>query len=142
MTIRWEIKEESCFCVEKMGRDLAVFWKFGTYPFVTRCIWESMNQYIGGIWFNSAFLLLGGCWRLLLKECQTCQSKEEKKNRLSPWIKWYKLNMNWIWNWNWNQNDKNVVDDDWNQKKFFFIWVFFWKNNFIWLRKKKEFGNK
>ena len=37
--------------------------------------------------------------------------ERRKKNRLSPWIKWNKLNMNWIWNWNWNQNDKNVVDD-------------------------------
>ena len=94
-------------------------------------------------WWNLIQFGFFAAWWLLLKECQTCQSKEEKKNRLSPWIKWDKLNMNWIWNWNWNQNDKNVVDDDdWNQKKFFFIWVFFWKNNFIWLRKKKEFGNK
>ena len=44
MTIRWEIKEESCFCVEKMGRDLAVFWKYLCHKMYFK-INESIHQH-------------------------------------------------------------------------------------------------
>ena len=139
MTIRWEIKEESCFCVEKMGRDLAVFWKYLCHKMYLR-INESIH------WWNLIQFGFFAAWWLLLKVVvegvSNMSIERRKKNRLSPWIKWYKLNMNWIWNWNWNQNDKNVVDDDWNQKKFFFYLGVFLEEQFHFIEEKKEFGNK